>query len=87
MQNRTTHFPRGNGTPGVGAFAITPDDGDDLPFVTRAVYIGGEGDLAVKPVDGDPVTFVGLSAGTVLPVQITRVYATGTTATNLIGLD
>ena len=53
---------------------------------TRAIYVGNSGNLKVDMVSGGTVTFSNLTAGTLLPIQVVRVYATGTTATLLIGL-
>ena len=73
--------------PATKALSITPDDDDNLTFATRGVYIGGGGDLRVDMQGGGvAVTFVGLAAGTVLPVRVAKVYATGTTATSLVGM-
>jgi hypothetical protein len=73
--------------PATKALAITPNNGADLAFATRGIYIGGGGNLRVDMQDGGvDVTFVGLAAGTILPVRVSRVYATGTTATSLVGL-
>ena len=72
--------------PAAHGFAITANDGADLPSETRAIYVGGAGSLAVVLVSGDAVTFAGLTAGTVLPVRAVRVKATGTSATQLVGL-
>jgi hypothetical protein len=52
----------------------------------RALYIGGSGNVRITDPQGNVVTFVGAVAGTVLPVMAKRVWATGTTATNIIGL-
>jgi len=68
------------------AAAITPSDTASSDDPTRAIYVGGAGNLRVDMVSGGTVTFVGLMAGTVLPVQVTRIYATSTTATNLLAL-
>jgi hypothetical protein len=68
------------------AVAITTSDTVVYDQPTRAIYIGGSGNLRVDMVSGGTVTFVGLSAGTVLPIQAERVYAASTTATNLIAL-
>ena len=65
---------------------ITPSDGTALVKPTRAVYVGVSGDLRVDSMDGNQVTFVGLAAGMVHPIRCTRVYATGTTATGIIGI-
>jgi len=73
--------------PATKAIAITPSDSVDLAFATRAIYVGGNGNLRVDMQDGGAaVTFVGLVAGQVLPLRVSRIYATGTTATNLVGL-
>ena len=69
----------------VGAAAITTSDSGTIP-TTRGVYVGGTGDVKVDMADRGTVTFVGVAAGTLLPLQVTRVYATGTTATNLVAV-
>lgn len=66
-----------------GAQAITPSNTDNLPSPS-VVYIGGSGSVKVTTAFGDVVTFVGLVAGTVIPVQVIRVWETGTSATNLV---
>jgi hypothetical protein len=50
------------------------------------LYIGGPGNVAVTTNGGDTVTLVGLNAGQFVPVQVTKVALTGTTATNIIAL-
>jgi hypothetical protein len=35
---------------------------------------------------GSTVTFVGLVGGTILPIQVTRVYSTDTTASDIVAL-
>lgn len=83
----TDHFkslsPSISGPVAHGAEVI-PDDGLDLAHVTRAIYIGGAGDVRVTMADGGVVTFAALSAGW-HPVRVSRVHATATTATNIIG--
>ncbi|MEM6761254.1 MAG: hypothetical protein AAF615_00105, partial [Pseudomonadota bacterium] len=79
-------FARGMNAPASDAFAIVPDDGQDLPFVTRGLYAGGTGDVRVVTLEGSTATFRNLAAGTVLPVSASRVLATGTTASDLLGL-
>ena len=58
----------------------------DLPLGCRAFYIGGTGDLAVTMWDGAALTFVGMPAGTILPIRARTVVQTGTTATDVIAL-
>ena len=69
--------------PAGDAFAITPHDTD--VFRATALYVGGSGDLSVVMESGTTVTFVGVSAG-ILPIRVRSVRATGTTATDIVGL-
>lgn len=70
--------------PGRG-FAITPSDDDELPYVTRAIYVGGTGDINVRLLDRTSLTFKSAPIGTLL-IRCRQVMDTGTTATDLIGL-
>lgn len=74
-----------NPSPAIDALAITPSD--SVTFgATRAIYVGGAGALAVTLVSGASVTFNGVPAGAILDLAVTQVRATGTTATNIVGL-
>ena len=74
------------------AAAVTPSDTINIPSINGGtnngcvLYVGGYGDVKVDTIGGDTVTFVGVNGGTFVPVQVLRVYATGTTATNIIAL-
>lgn len=72
--------------PAFGGFAITPSDSAELEEVTRAIYIGSGGNLAVTLHSGQAVTFKNIADGVLLPVRAAYVAATGTTATDLVGL-
>lgn len=73
--------------PATRAFAITPNDGADLAVFTRGLYIGVAGDVVVDMVDsGASITFTALAAGVIHPLRVKRVRATGTTATNIVGV-
>ena len=73
--------------PAYGAYAIAPDDDTDLNPATTGIYVGGAGNLTVTMLNGGPnVTFVGIAPGTVLPIRVTRVLVTDTTATSIVGL-
>lgn len=66
--------------------AVTKSDSTVLE-TTRALYIGGAGDVAVVFADGgSAVTLAGALAGSILPVQVTKVMSTSTTATNIVAL-
>lgn len=67
------------------AVAITPADDADLAVVTRALYVGSGGDVSVRMFDSSVVTLVGVPSGTMLPLRVDRVLATGTTAGAILG--
>ena len=86
MPDRFSSRVAGFDSPAYHAFAIAPDDGAALPEVTRALYVGGGGSIAVEMASGALVTFAAVAEGTVLPIRVERVKATGTSATALLGL-
>ena len=50
------------------------------------LYIGGPGNVTMTTNGSDTITLVGLNGGQFVPVQCVKVFATGTTATNIIAL-
>jgi hypothetical protein len=52
---------------------------------TRGLMADGTGTIRVLMLGGQIVTFTAL-ASTVYPFRVTRVFATGTTATGILGL-
>tara|TARA_R110000868_G_scaffold16109_3_gene73006 strand:+ start:2443 stop:2946 length:504 start_codon:yes stop_codon:yes gene_type:complete len=50
------------------------------------LYIGGAGNLKVTTSGNDIVTFAGIQAGTFFPVNVVKVWATGTDCTEIIAL-
>lgn len=72
-------------SPAEDAFAITPDDANDLAIWTRAIYVGSSGSLKVTTAKGTAITFDNVPVG-ILPVRARRVWSTGTSASSLIGL-
>ena len=70
-----------------GAVAVTPNDSVDLAVTpTKGIYVGGSGDLKVTLENGDVVTFMSLSSGMIHPIAVKRIWATGTTATNILAV-
>lgn len=68
----------------MAAAVTTSDSATFAP--TYGLYVGGAGNVKVDMYDGGTVTFNSVTAGTILPIKATRVYATGTTATNIVAL-
>ena len=75
-------------SPARNSFNITPDDVTEInEYEPRGIYVGGSGDITGQ-LYGDiaDITLVAVPAGTLLPMRFQFIRATGTTATNLIGL-
>lgn len=74
------------------AALVVPSDTVNIPSISGGLsngcvlYVGTGGDLAVVTVGGDSVVFTNIQDGSFLPIQVLKVLATGTTATNVIAL-
>lgn len=69
------------------AAAVTPNDSTDLSAVTRGLYVGVGGNIRViLDKDDASVNFIGVVAGSVLPLRIKRVLSSGTSASSLVAL-
>ncbi len=65
--------------------AVTPSDTVNLTSPARALWVGVSGNVSVEMVGvGTAIVFVGAQG--LLPVSVTRVNATLTTATNIVAL-
>lgn len=62
---------------------LTPSDTEDNEF--RGLYVGTAGDLVVTNRSGVDST-IPVNDGALLPLLVTKVKATGTTATGILGL-
>lgn len=67
------------------AVTITPSDSENVPVGIRGLYVGVGGDVKVT-IGGQVIIFKNLAAGIIHPIYVSRVWATETTATNLVGL-
>lgn len=72
--------------PATGVLTITPSNTANLARSPRAIWVGGAGDVAVEMIDGTNGVLSGIPAGTLMPVRVRKVLATGTTATGIVGL-
>ena len=73
-------------SPAIDGTMISPDDAVDLPHVTRAIYVGTGGQIAAELASGVAVNLVGVAGGTLLPLRVRKILASGTTAANIVGL-
>jgi len=69
--------------PGHAGAPVTPSDSATIYF--RALYIGTAGSVTVDMAGGGTSILFANAQG-ILPISVTKVYATGTTATGIVGL-
>ena len=70
----------GMGPPYDNAAEVTASDSTDLTYVTRALWCATAGVLKVTLLGGSTVV-IDHGAHELLPIRVTRVWATGTVAT------
>jgi hypothetical protein len=66
------------------AAAVTPNDTTDIGTVSRGLYVGVAGNLAVNMSGSGPIV-IAVQAG-FHPLSVSRVLATGTTATGIVAV-
>lgn len=68
--------------------AVTPSDTADLGAPCRALFVGTGGDVAVMGLStgAASVTYKNVPSGSILPIQVSRVLETDTTASDIIAL-
>ncbi len=72
--------------PAQSAIAVGPSDAADLPYTTRALYVGTGGNLTVR-MAGQTTTVVFRNLPVcLLPIRVDRVMASGTTANDIIAM-
>lgn len=72
-------------TPARNGAAVVTSDTVALTTPAKALYIGVTGDVKVTTVGGSTLTFKAHPVGYLL-AQVALVFATGTTATNILAL-
>jgi len=69
------------------AVAIDIDSGNHGSLSHNALYVGTGGNVKVNMgTSGSGITFSNVASGQILPIQITQVYQSGTTADNMVAL-
>ena len=70
----------------IKAVDVLPATLETLVIPGAVLYIGTGGNIKVDTVSGDTVTFKNVADGSVLAVQVKKVYNTGTSANDIIAL-
>lgn len=72
-------------SPATTLLPVVPDDTADLPAPSRALNVAQAGAVHVTTTGGTTATLY-VAAGIALPVRVTRVWASGTTATGITAM-
>lgn len=83
-EDRFSSYPVTPDQPATTLVEITPDDDAELEHVLLGLNVETPGHVRVTTKDGSTGTIF-VSAGHLFPLRITKVWATGTTATGLRG--
>jgi len=67
------------------AFSIAPDDNNDIAITGATLYIGTSGDVKVTTYNNTEIIFKNVPVG-FMPVKVRKVFATDTTASDILGL-
>lgn len=78
------HLP-GLESPAIWLATVTPDDDADLGMTSRAIAVGTEGFVQVTTTAGTTGR-VYVVPGAPFPIRVSRVWASGTTATDIVAL-
>jgi hypothetical protein len=74
-------------SPAGNAAAVTPHDTNGLANMSRGIYVGGGGNLqVVMALNSATVNFASVAGGSLLPIRVSRVQSSGTTATGIIAV-
>lgn len=71
------------------AEAVTPSNSANISSngtPVDAFTVGAAGDVKVTMENGQTVTFKGLVSGVIYPIRAKKIFATGTTATDIVAL-
>lgn len=80
---------------GFNAMDITPSDTNNVTLGGQTIdglengvclYVGSGGDIKVTMIGGQTVTFANVPNGSFLPIQVNKVWQTGTGASSILGL-
>lgn len=73
--------------PAGSAVVVTPSDSVDLALPSRAIWVGSSGNISVEmEEDGTAIVFTGVANGTLLPIAVSRVNSSLTTASSIVAL-
>ena len=87
MADKFNNFSDSPLAPARRAVGVTPHDSNALSNVPKGLYVGGAGNIVCRLVDDSAdLTFAAVPSGVILPIRVSYVRASGTTATSIVAL-
>ena len=88
MADRFGNFSDSLSSPASSAVAVTPHDANPLPGVSKALYVGTGGDIVLRGRgDSADSTWKNVPSGAILPIRVTHIRASGTSAADILALS
>jgi hypothetical protein len=73
--------------PSRNAYAVTPDDSNELSIIPKALYIGTGCNITLRSADATAdVVLKNLASGQIIDIMARYVRATGTTASDIVAM-
>ena len=72
------------GDPAGRWIAVSASDSSDLPFVSKALYVGNTGNVTVQDMYDNTTTIPNVPAGSILPGRFKRLMNTNTSASGFV---
>ncbi|MEM7709150.1 MAG: hypothetical protein AAF264_00010 [Pseudomonadota bacterium] len=85
MQDPFDDHMTGLESPPTRAAAVAPNDAADLAMAGRAINVAGSGTVQVTTTTGSTVVIY-VAAGVLFPIRVRRIWASNTTATDIVVL-
>lgn len=67
--------------------AVAVTKSDSTTYTPKCLYVGTGGNVKIVDASGNTTTLVNVPDGSILPVLITKVFSTDTTASDFVLLD
>lgn len=83
-ENSESMYKDSRSNPAIDCENITPNDTTVLTPTARALRVGVAGNVTIVTPRGTSVLFTAVQAGEILPCLISKLMATGTTATGFV---
>lgn len=83
--NKTGQYPRSINL--IAESAINATANNTTTFTASALYVGTGGNIQVIDASGNTTVFTNIPDGSILPVLVTRIFVTNTTASGFVLLS